>query len=100
MDGVDDGSFGRGDFQELLERYRSQCAHGDFEGAFLTTLSELDWATARDDPGSPKEVHALVQRGFTYDGYQRLFAVLFYFVLLGPAAALAYRLLQLGRHHF
>ena len=42
----------------------------------------------------------LVQRGFFYEGYQRWFAVLFYFVLLGPAGALAYRLLQLSRNYF
>ncbi len=93
-------SMGRRDFHALLDRYRQQCRHQDFEGAYLTTLSELGWATSRDDPGSAGEVHMLVQRGFFYEGYQRWFAVLFYFVLLGPAGALAYRLLQLSRHHF
>lgn len=90
-------AFGRGDFQELMERYQGQSRHGDFEGAYLTTLAELGWATGEDDPVSPREVSALVQRGFAYEGYQRWFAVLFYFVLLGPAGALAYRLLQLSR---
>ena len=93
-------SLGRRDFHELMERYRHQCRSADFEGAYLTTLSELGWATPEDDPGSPREVHAMVQRGFLYEGYQRWFAVLFYFVLLGPAGALAYRLLQLCRHNF
>lgn len=93
-------SFGRRDFHELMERYRGQCRSADFEGAYLTTLAELGWATPDDNPGSPAEVHALVQRGFAYEGYQRWFAVLFYFVLLGPAGALAYRLLQLCHPHF
>ena len=83
-----------------MERYRGQCQSADFEGAYLTTLSELGWATQDDNPVSPQEVHALVQRGFIYEGYQRWFAVLFYFVLLGPAGALAYRLLQLCRHDY
>jgi AmpE protein len=91
-------SFGRRDFHELMERYRGQCHSADFEGAYLTTLSELGWTTQDDNPVSPQEVHALVQRGFIYEGYQRWFAVLFYFVLLGPAGALAYRLLQMCRH--
>jgi len=93
-------SFGRKDFHDLMERYRTQCRNGDFEGAYLTTLSELGWATPEDGPVSPQELHALVQRGFLYEGYQRWFAVLFYFVLLGPAGALFYRLLQLCRHDF
>jgi len=91
-------SFGRRDFHELMARYRDQCHSADFEGAYLSTLPELGWATSQDDPVSPREVHALVQRCFIYEGYQRWFAVLFYFVLLGPAGALAYRLLQLCRH--
>ena len=49
---------------------------------------------------SAEEVHRLVQHGFFYEGFQRWFAVLFYFVLLGPAGALAYRLLQLCRRDF
>ena len=93
-------SFGRRDFHELMERYQGQSGNADFEGAFLTTLAELGWASSDDDPGSPAEVHALVQRGFSYEGYQRWFAVLFYFALLGPAGALAYRLLQLCREDF
>ncbi|MEH6636405.1 MAG: regulatory signaling modulator protein AmpE [Halioglobus sp.] len=93
-------SFGRRDFHNLLEHYRQQCRSGDFEGAYLGTLSELGWITVRDDPVSPQEVHAMVQRGFLYEGYQRWFAVLFYFLLLGPAGALAYRLLQMCQHDF
>jgi AmpE protein len=93
-------SFGRRDFHELMERYREQCRGADFEGAYLTTLSGLGWATEQDNPGSPQEVHELVQRGFFYLAFQRWFAVLFYFVLFGPAGALAYRLLQLCRQNF
>lgn len=93
-------AFGRRDFHELMERYQGQCRSADFEGAYLTTLSELGWAGSDDNPGSAAEVHTLVQRGFVYEGYQRWFAVLFYFVLLGPVGALAYRLLQLCRQDF
>ena len=93
-------AFGRQDFHELMERYRGQCRAADFESAFLTTGAKLDWLNEQDNPDTAAEVHRLVQRGFTYEGYQRWFAVLFYFVLLGPAGALAYRLLQLCRHRF
>ncbi len=93
-------SFGRGDFHALMARYRDQCRSADFEGAYLSTLPELGWAASQNEPVSAREVHALVQRCFIYEGYQRWFAVLFYFVLLGPAGALAYRLLQLCRDDF
>ena len=93
-------AMGRGDFRTMLDRYRHQCRHDDFEAAYLTTVSELGWVGSGDNPGSPAEVHRLVQRGLLYEGYQRWFAVLFYFVLLGPAGALGYRLLQLSRDAF
>lgn len=93
-------ALGRGDFQLLMERYRSQCCAADFESAYLGTLSELGGTGALDNPQSLQEVHALVQRGFFYEGYQRWFPVLFYFVLIGPVGALAYRLLQLCRDDF
>lgn len=93
-------SFGRRDFHEIMKEYRSYCRNEDFEAAYLNTLPNLGWNATRVDPASSGEVHALAQRGFFYEGYQRWFAVLFYFVLLGPVGALAYRLLHLCRHRF
>lgn len=90
-------SFGRGDFNALAERYRAQCRSGDFEGAWLTARAEPGWTAAADQPASAEEVHAVVERGFLYEGYQRWFPAIFYFILLGPAWAVAYRLLQLCR---
>jgi AmpE protein len=92
-------AMGRGDFQQQMARYRHQCIAGDFEGAYLGTLPELGSTNGADNPQSLEAVHALVQRGFFYEGYQRWFPVLFYFALLGPVAALAYRLLQLYQHN-
>jgi AmpE protein len=93
-------SLGRADFEQLMARYRSQCHAGDFEGAYLDTLSDLGVIGAVDNLQSPQEVHARVQRGFFYEGYQRWFPVLFYFVVFGPVGALGYRLLQLCRQRF
>ena len=92
-------SLGRGDFEALAERYRAQCRSGDFEGAWLTARAEPGWVTAADQPASAEEVHAVVERGFLYEGYQRWFPAIFYFIVLGPAWAVAYRLLQLCRRH-
>lgn len=86
-------SFGRGDFQADLRRYRDLCAAGNVEGAWLHARERFaipgqfeaeDFAT----------LQAQVEARLCYEGYQRWFAVVFWFVLLGPAAALAYRLLQ------
>ncbi len=90
-------SFGRGDFHAMMAHYRGQCHSGDFEGAYLTARTRLGWEVDAEEPDSPPEAHAFMQRGFTYEALQRWFAVVFYFALLGPAAALAYRLLQLCR---
>lgn len=88
-------SFGRGDIQALMGHYRRQCRYGDFAGAYLSILPELGYGSEEEGPGTSREVHALAQRGFFYAGYERWFPVLFYFLVLGPAGALAYRLLQL-----
>jgi AmpE protein len=93
-------ALGRGDFHQLMEQYRGRCRAGDFEGAYLGTLSQLPWTGAEENPQSLQQVHVLVQRSFFYEGYQRWFPVLLYFVLLGPVGALAYRLLQLCRDEF
>ncbi len=84
-------SLGRGDYQAQLDDCGRQCREGDFEGAFLAT-------GAGDGAAStPQEVQRMAQRFLVYEGFQRWFAVVFYFMLLGPAGALAYRLLHLCR---
>lgn len=90
-------SFGRGSISAQLEKYRSQCRREDFEGAYLYGSEELHWFTATDlaDARGPSQIHVAMQRAFLYQANQRWFAVLFYFLVLGPAGALAYRLLQL-----
>lgn len=92
-------SFGRGDFRALMDRYRGYCRSGDLEGAWMAAEVEWGLVDAGDDaPESLQSAHRIIQRGIFYAGYQRWFAVLFYFLLLGPAGALGYRLLQLCRH--
>lgn len=90
-------SFGRGDFRQLMDRYRGHAYSGDFEAAYLAACEESRLAESDQRPDSGLAVHNAVQRALLYEGYQRWFAVLFYFVLLGPPGALAYRLLQLTR---
>ncbi len=88
-------SLGRGDFTSQMEQYRSQALSGNFEGAFLQEMSEAPARVEGEEPLSPADVHTLAQRYLLYEGCQRWFAVVLYFMLLGPVAALAYRLLHL-----
>lgn len=92
-------AFGRGDFHALMARYRDYCERGNGEGAWLFAREELGVEAATDnDPERPLfDLHQQVQVSLLYDGFQRWFAVVFFFFLLGPAAALGYRLLQLYR---
>ena len=89
-------AFGRSNVGAELEKYRSQCRREDFEAAYLYGAEELRWFNGSGTSGarSPDEVHRAMQRGYLYQAQQRWFAVLFYFLLLGPVGALAYRLLQ------
>jgi len=81
-------SFGRLDFPTVTERYLARARHGDAAGAALV-LEEcgLDGA-AHDNDGFAADA----ARIFLYEGFQRWFAPVFYFLLLGPYGALAYRL--------
>jgi AmpE protein len=87
-------SLGRGDFQIRLKLYLNSWQRADLEGAyqhgrgFSAELSE----TGADNA---LQLHLSVRKAMFYQGFERWFAVVFWFVLAGPAAALAYRLLFL-----
>ncbi|MBD2859761.1 regulatory signaling modulator protein AmpE [Spongiibacter sp. KMU-158] len=87
-------SLGRGDFQIQLRMYRNSWIHGDLAGAFHHGQGfsvELNEAGAEN----ALELHHSVRRAILYQGFERWFAVVFWFVALGPVAALVYRLLFL-----
>ncbi len=90
-------SFGRGDFEALVDEYRSHCRQGDFEAAFLFAQQQLLPGCSEDCPSGPEKLHRFVKERICYLGFERWFGVMFYFVLFGPAGALAYRLLLLYR---
>lgn len=87
-------SLGRGDFQILLRLYLNSWQRGDLEGAYQHSQAfscELGDMTS----DNALQLHHNVRRAVTYQGFERWFAVVFWFVLGGPALALAYRLLFL-----
>ena len=87
-------SLGRGDFRSHLALYTDAWHRGDLQGA-TEQAHELEGFDLSAVPGNASELHAEVRKALFYQGFERWFAVVFWFVLLGPAAALAYRLFRL-----
>lgn len=84
-------SLGRGEFAPETASYTLACNDGAWDvavnkaqrqGADLADLIRGDWS----------QLHQRMLEAAAYQGFERLFAVLFWFVLLGPAGALLYRL--------
>lgn len=84
-------SFGRGEFFEIVREYTQACYIEDWESATaraerlnvnLDQVEENDWSG----------LHQQVFDEAGYRGFERMFAVLFWFFLLGPVGALMYRL--------
>ena len=90
-------SFGRGDFEALVEQYREYCRNGDFEAAFIFAQQKMAPGCAEDCPQTPEKLHRWVKERICYLGFERWFGVMFYFLIFGAAGALAYRLLLLYR---
>jgi AmpE protein len=89
-------SLGRGDFSAVVHRYEELCEAGNFEGACLYAATEPVLACLPKPPGEAERLHRWMKDAIAYLGLERWFAPIFYFALLGPAGAVAYRLLQLA----
>ncbi|MGE8498734.1 MAG: regulatory signaling modulator protein AmpE [Pseudomonas sp.] len=87
-------SLGRGDLQAALGPFRDSWRRGDTEAAYL--VARRDLALEEADEGALLQS---VQRHLVWQAYQSFFAVIFWYALLGPLAALAYRLLALLAEH-
>jgi AmpE protein len=87
---------GRRDYEGLAERYREQCREGDFEAAFLLAREEFPPGPGEELPENEEHLHRWMKRSLAYMAFERWFAVIFYFVLLGAPGALLYRLLHLS----
>lgn len=84
-------SLGRGEFAPETASYTLACNDGAWsvainkalrQGVDPTDLAQDDWP----------QLHQRMLEATAYQGFERLFAVLFWFVLFGPAGALLYRL--------
>jgi AmpE protein len=87
-------SLGRGDLLAALGPFRDACRRDDTQAA--VHVAERDMGVVADN--GEQLVHGV--RGFMlWQAYQSFFAVIFWYFLLGPVAALAYRLLALAAEH-
>ncbi|NWC92062.1 MULTISPECIES: regulatory signaling modulator protein AmpE [unclassified Pseudomonas] len=84
-------SLGRGDLLAGLGPFRDAWRRGDLQAA--EHVAERDLRISAD---SGEQLLERVQGHLLWQAYQSFFAVIFWYFLLGPVAALAYRLLALA----
>lgn len=85
---------GRGDVLAALGPFRDAWRRNDTEAAYLVAARDLQ-VDGEDDADLLRKV----QGHLLWEGYQGFFAVIFWYALLGPLPALAYRLLALTATH-
>lgn len=85
---------GRGDVLATLGPFRDAWRRGDLEAAYLVASRDL-----AIDGESDADLLRKVQGHLLWEGYQGFFAVIFWYAVLGPLPALAYRLLALTEAH-
>lgn len=87
-------SLGRGDLLADLGPFRDAWRRGDLQAA--EHVAERDLKLGAD---SGEQLLDRVQGHLLWQAYQSFFAVIFWYFLLGPVAALSYRLLALASEH-
>lgn len=87
-------SLGRGGVNTGLGPFKDACRRADLDGAYLVARRDLGVEAA-----TPEALAVGVQRRFMYHAFEGFFAVVFWYVLLGPVVALAYRLNALLVQH-
>lgn len=91
-------SLGRGDFNQAIKDYLQSWTKGDFEEAYKMAMPIGDFKQT-DSIRDHVSLHEHVRRAILFDGFERWFAVVFWFLVLGPAGAIGYRLSYLcGRY--
>ena len=95
-------SFGRGNFNDALASYLRAWYQGDLEAAKAAAAPLMGVADqpAVEQASDAQVLHRLVFRSAVYRAFERLFAVLFWFLLLGVPGAMLYRLSQMALELF
>lgn len=87
-------SLGRGEFNTGMNAYVLAWEAGDYE-KLPACIQSIDKDYLPDVGEGVQCTHVMARESFIYMGFTRLFVILFWFILLGPIAALIYRLTQL-----
>ncbi|MBV4488053.1 regulatory signaling modulator protein AmpE [Pseudomonas sp. SWRI153] len=87
-------SLGRGDLLGGLGPFRDAWRREDLQAAAHVAKRDLNICA-----DSGEQLLEAVQAHLLWQAYQSFFAVIFWYFLLGPVAALAYRLLALAEEH-
>ncbi len=87
-------SLGRGDLLAGLGPFRDAWRREDLQAAAHVAQRDLDIGA-----DSGEQLLEKVQGHLLWEGYQSFFAVIFWYFVLGPVAALSYRLLALAEEH-
>lgn len=91
-------SLGRGDLETELRVYREAVSRGDTQAAYHGAAPFNP--THRDGMAANwPELQQELEAGLPYRLFEREFAVIFWFAVLGPAGALLYRLARLRADH-
>ncbi|MGK0499666.1 MAG: AmpE protein [Oceanicoccus sp.] len=84
-------SLGRGDFNQALQSYINAWDHGNYESAYEKAYAIGDFEQS-ENIVDYQSLHKHARAAILYEGFERWFAVVFWFLVLGPVGALAYRL--------
>ncbi|MGE8068227.1 regulatory signaling modulator protein AmpE [Pseudomonas sp. NPDC089569] len=87
-------SLGRGDLLGELGPFRDAWRREDVQAAAHVAKRDLDICA-----DSGEQLLERVEGHLVWEAYQSFFAVIFWYFLLGPVAALSYRLLALAQEH-
>jgi AmpE protein len=87
-------SLGRGDLLAGLGPFRDAWRREDLQAAAHVAKRDLDICA-----DSGEQLLERVEGHLLWEAYQSFFAVIFWYFLLGPVAALSYRLLALAEEH-
>lgn len=87
-------SLGRVDLIAVLGPFRDACRRGDAQAAVHVAQRDM-----RVEADNGEQLLQGVQGYMLWQAFQSFFAVIFWYFVLGPVAALAYRLLALAAEH-
>ncbi|GAB1256863.1 membrane protein [Aurantivibrio plasticivorans] len=87
---------GRGEYTQCVDEYLNGLLQEDWSQSLESYYALVaDGERAEIKEGDWSALHDAMMNVVAYRGFERLFAVLFWFILLGPAGALVYRLTHL-----